>query len=127
MNRAEKRAQVKKLQKAVGISREDAIEAVRKYSQPKISLYEGTKVQINYDEIVSHPDWEKMNPKYKNFVETHKDGVYTVEYDATKKANNSSDKASLVCLAEDENSPKWLFFASDLIIADQTGAHIIKE
>jgi len=126
MNREQRRSKIKELQKK-GLSNNEAKEVLERYLHPTISLYEGTKVKINYEEMTSHPDWPKLNPRLRDFVESHKDDIYTVEYDPVKKNNNAPDKRSMVCLKEDETNPKWLFFASDLIIADQTGAHIIKE
>lgn len=126
MNREQKRAKIKEFQKKYGLSALEAKDVLNRYLNPKINLYEGTKVQLNYKEMESHPDWGKLNPKYKEFVENNRNTIFTVEYDPIKKKNNTSDKSSMVCLKEDITVPKWLFFTSDLIIADQTGAVIDK-
>lgn len=73
---------------------------------------EGAKVKLHYRNIVSHPDYPKKTEVYKNFVETNKNKVFTVEYD---KIGNHSPL--LVCLKEDKSKVKWLFHSTyDLII-----------
>lgn len=114
MNRKERRAQVKYLQKNAKISREAAKELVeRRYSHQE--LEEGTKVKLNWELIKRHPDWAIQREDYREWVEAHKDEVFTVEWDENRKQNNTSDKKILVCLAEDTTDPKWLFYTSTLI------------
>lgn len=71
---------------------------------------EGTKVKINYNNISSQPDYSNKNPKYIDFVEKHKDDIFTVEYDPKRKQDSY-----LVCLKEDNNPIKWLWLVTDLI------------
>ena len=78
-------------------------------------LEEGTKVKLNWELIKRHPDWKIQRKDYKEWVEAHKDEVFTVEWDENRKKNNTSDKKFLVCLKEDETEPKWLFYSSTLI------------
>lgn len=114
MNRKERRAQAKYLQKTVKMSKEQAKEYVeRQYSHQQ--LEEGTKVKLNWELIKRHPDWKIQREDYRTWVEAHKDEVFTVEWDESRKKNNSKDKKMLVCLAEDTTEPKWLFFTSTLI------------
>ena len=114
MNRKERRAQTKYLQKTVKMSKEQAKEYVeRQYSHQQ--LEEGTKVKLNWELIRRHPDWKIQRADFKAWVEAHKDEVFTVEWDKKRKENNSKDKKMLVCLAEDTTEPKWLFFTSTLI------------
>lgn len=114
MNRKDRRAQTKILQKTAKISRADAKKLVEmKYSH--YPLEEGTKVKLNWELIKRHPDWKIQRKDYKEWVEAHKDEVFTVEWDENRKRNNTSDKKFLVCLKEDETDPKWLFYSSTLI------------
>ena len=114
MNRKDRRAQIKVLQKTAKISRADAKKLVEmKYSH--YPLEEGTKVKLNWELIKRHPDWKIQRKDYKEWVEAHKDEVFTVEWDENRKKNNTSDKKFLVCLKEDETEPKWLFYSSTLI------------
>ena len=114
MNRKDRRAQIKVLQKTAKISRADAKKLVEmKYSH--YPLEEGTKVKLNWELIKRHPDWKIQRKDYKEWVEAHKDDVFTVEWDEKRKNNNTSDKKFLVCLKEDETNPKWLFYSSTLI------------
>ena len=114
MNRKERRAQAKYLQKTVKMSKEQAKEYIeRQYSHQQ--LEEGTKVKLNWELIRRHLDWKIQRKDFKEWVEAHKDEVFTVEWDKKRKENNSRDKKMLVCLAEDTTEPKWLFFTSTLI------------
>lgn len=119
MNREQRRKKIKELQKNNNLTREQALEIVQAKIKTSTHLFEGVKVKLNYKEITAHPDWQKINPKLKAFVEENKDNVFTVEYDLKKKESNSKDKDILVCLKEDTNEPKWLFYTSDLIICDE--------
>ena len=102
------------MQKTAKISRTDAKKLVEmKYSH--YPLEEGTKVKLNWELIKRHPDWKIQRKDYKEWVEAHKDEVFTVEWDENRKRNNTSDKKFLVCLKEDETDPKWLFYSSTLI------------
>ena len=102
------------MQKTAKISRADAKKLVEmKYSH--YPLEEGTKVKLNWELIKRHPDWKIQRKDYKEWVEAHKDEVFTVEWDENRKRNNTSDKKFLVCLKEDETDPKWLFYSSTLI------------
>ena len=105
---------MKYLQKNVKMTKEQAQEYVeRRYSHQQ--LEEGTKVKLNWELIRRHPDWKIQRKDFKEWVEAHKDEVFTVEWDEQKKKNNTTDKKILVCLAEDTTEPKWLFYTSTLI------------
>ena len=76
---------------------------------------EGTKVKLNIKQIKSHPDYERLTDKYKSWVEEHRNYIFTVEYDPKHTVN-----PTLLCLAEDESSPKWLFWEGDLTVVNKT-------
>lgn len=114
INREEKRKYIKTL-RAKGISKEDA-ELYLNYKQKTesiISIPEGTKVNLDLEQIKSQPDYERHPEKYKNWVEANEDNVFTVEYDEGKKVNPVT-----VCLKEDESQPKWLFWIGDLKVVE---------
>lgn len=113
MNRAQKRAEVRMLQKR-GVKREVARKIVTQYYNDT-PLEEGTPVKINYEMMIRHPDWKIQRDDYKEWVEAHKDETFTVEWDATRKERNSNDKKLNVCLKEDTTEPKWLFNTATLI------------
>lgn len=68
----------------------------------------GDKVKINYDKITDGQKWTGVNPKYKEFIEAHKDEVFTAEETEKKHAN-------IFQLAEDDSEAKWLFWGGHLI------------
>ena len=117
MNRADRRAAVKKLTKG-GLTRESAQTFVKrmtdKTSNP-VTAWEGEKVKLDYERMISYPDWKQLREDYRNWVTEHKDDVFTVEFDPVKKAGKAGNVNKVVQLVEDTTSPKWLFFAGDLI------------
>lgn len=76
---------------------------------------EGSKVKLNYDRIMENT--EGKSELYLKFVEDHKDEVMTIEYDEHHK-----ESPTIFCLKEDNNSVKWLFDISDLILIEMAGA-----
>jgi len=75
-------------------------------------LQPGDKVQLHLEAIKTHPDYDRKSSKYKDFCENNADRIFTVEY-------NEGLKPSVVCLAEDESNPKWLFWIGDLKKVDE--------
>jgi len=73
-------------------------------------LREGERVKLNYDRIVAHPFWINGNLKYKEFVESNKDIIFTIEFEEKQK----KDKIQCV-LKEDVSLCKWIFNECDLI------------
>jgi hypothetical protein len=71
---------------------------------------EGTKVKLNYKQISSRPDYSTNLSRWHDFVELHKDDVFTVEYDSKRKKD-----PYLVCFKEDDSPIKWLWLVTDLI------------
>lgn len=117
MNREERRAAVKKLIKK-GLTKESAITFVKRMDSittNPITAWEGEKVTLDYNRIISYPDWKQMREDYRNWVTEHKNDIFTVEFDPLKKERQTADYNSLVQFVEDETKPKWLFWAGDLI------------
>ena len=92
----------------------DRLNAFSDLPKYKECLLEGDFVKLNTKKIKSHPDYAKMRPVYKEFIESNDGVVFTVEYD-----KNKQDKPNLVCLKEDMSDPKFLFWDGDLLILDQ--------
>lgn len=117
MNREERRTAVKKLTKK-GLTKESAITFVKRMDSittNPITAWEGEKVTLDYNRIISYPDWKQMREDYRNWVTEHKNDIFTVEFDPLKKERQTADYNSLVQFVEDETKPKWLFWAGDLI------------
>ncbi len=67
----------------------------------------GDKVMLDLERITHRPNYNKLVPAYREFCEKNAGRIFTVVYE---KGKNSS----IVCLAEDETTPKWLFWVGDL-------------
>lgn len=79
-----------------------------------LSIPEGSKVKFRIDKMKAHPDWNKLEENYRNFVETNVNTVFTVEYD-----EQYLYEPLWVCLAEDSNPIKWLFYIGDLQVIEE--------
>lgn len=107
MNRQQRRAFVKKAQ-SKGISKNvaEAYIAIKEAGLDKLSLpkqfQEGDRVKLDVEKIKGYKDYEKMNPKYKEFVESNADTVFTAH----------PERETLVSLKE---QPEWLFWSGNLI------------
>lgn len=107
MNRKQRRAFVKKA-KSKGISKNvaEAYLAIKEAGLDKVSLpkqfQEGDKVKLDVEKIKKRKDYEKMNPKYKEFVESNVDTVFTAHL----------ERETLISLKE---QPEWLFWGGSLI------------
>lgn len=100
MNRKQRRS----MQKKSGLSANQvkAVESLMSGTPLKVdTLPEGQQVRLNLEKIHANPDFERMMPRYKKFVNESYDKVYTVEHDA-----RFGHDSSLVCLAEDESEVK---------------------
>jgi hypothetical protein len=116
MNREVRRKYINTLKKQ-GFSKSeiDSVLAMKQLTENDNQEYlsEGQKVKLNLESIMNHPDYKKNldsnKLNYHNFVESHKDTIFTVEYDPKYMTN-----PYLVCLKEDDNNPRWLFHKLDL-------------
>ena len=130
MNREERRAAVKKLTKK-GLTRGSATTFVKRMDAitiNPITTWEGEQVTLDYNRIISYPDWKQLRKDYRDWVTEHKNDVFTVEFDPLKKEKQTADYNSFVQLKEDETNPKWLFWAGDLIpVEGQTRPDTDKE
>ena len=79
------------------------------------TIPEGTKVKLNYENIINEPDYTKKVKAYREFVENNKNKIFTVQYDEKYK-----NKPILVSLKEDTSKIKWLWYCeTDLIVLDE--------
>lgn len=107
MNREQKRAFVKKAKKR-GVSANAAKAYVEIISNgagqttPKQDIAEDEKVKLNIETIKARQNYEKMSDKYKEFVDTNADTIFTAHI----------ERPTLISLKEE---PKWLFWCGDLI------------
>ena len=102
MNREQKRAFVKKAKKR-GVS----ANAAKAYAEiisngAKQDIAEDEKVRLNIETIKARQNYEKMSDKYKEFVDTNADTIFTAHI----------ERPTLISLKEE---PKWLFWCGDLI------------
>lgn len=107
MNREQKRAFVKKAKKR-GVS-DDAAKAYAEIisngagqTTPKQDIAEDEKVKLNIETIKTRQNYERMSNKYKEFVDSNADTVFTAHV----------ERPTLISLKEE---PKWLFWCGDLI------------
>lgn len=70
-------------------------------------LDKGKKVKLNVEKLKEF----HQSVKFKNFVDKHKDVIFT--------ANLYDDYKTMFTLLEDPTKPKWLFFEDDLIVVDE--------
>lgn len=107
VNRQQRRAFIKKA-KSKGISKNaaEAYIAIKEAGLDKLSLpkqfQEGDKVKLDVEKIKRRKDYDKMNPKYKEFVESNVDTIFTAHL----------ERETLISLKE---QPEWLFWSGSLI------------
>ena len=115
MNREQRRRMAKTMQNVTDKNPNVAIlmmkammdEQIQSNMKPK--FLPGDKVKLNYSKIISDKDYSRLVSSRKKFVEENKDTIFTVEYDP-RHTNNPQ----VVCLSEDVNDPKWLWFVGQL-------------
>ena len=110
MNRAQRRQLTrdrKKIDKSINLIRD----VQGQINREGLSIPEGTRVQFNLKKMKAHPDWNRLELRYREFVEQNIDTIFTVEYD-----EQYPKEPLWVCLAEDPNPVKWLFYIGDLEI-----------
>lgn len=110
MNRKQKRNIQGALRKKGYSERQIASYLMLKEREEQAGKYaEGDKVQLDIQKLTGHPNWPRLRQEYREWVLAHTGQTFTVQYDPQQK-----ERPSLVCLAEDETVPKWLFFVGDL-------------
>lgn len=108
MNREQRRKYERQL-RSKGITEKDIELFFNALSSIGVEIKNGDKVRINTERIRNHPDYERMNPKYKQFLSDNEDKEFT----ATKIKNGFS--RSFVEFEEDTTDPPWLWCMDDLI------------
>lgn len=69
---------------------------------------EGEKVRLKTKQIIERKDWVNRNPKYKDFITSNHDTVFTVHFEEKYAKGHA-----IACLNEDTSDPKWLFWVGD--------------
>lgn len=117
MNREQKRAFVKKAQRK-GVSKKtaEAYAEIMDMGDGKViepqDIQEGERVKVNLEIIKARKNFENMNDKYKSFVETNSDKVYTAHL----------ERPTLISFVEE---PSWLFYSGDLIRVGRCDDNVI--
>lgn len=111
MNREQKRALEKKSRKN-GMNKELAktfaeIASGTGNNSPRQDISEGDKIQLNVELIKSRKNYDRMNPKYKELVESSEGKIFTAHVERTH----------MISLVEE---PAWLFWSGDLIKIPET-------
>lgn len=113
MNRKERRDYIKRMKRDMfdsGMLRAERAKQVQ-YAQNKMDkkhLEEGTKVKLKYGDISKRFNSE-TNPEWMNWVNDHKDDIFTVQYEEKHK-----EKKAFCVFKEDTSIVKWLWFSEDL-------------
>ena len=108
MNREQRRSYVKKMQKK-GMSKKTAKTYAEMLSfgsgkaTPPLEIKEDEQVKLNLENIKARKNYEKMTDKYKEFVNSNADRVFTAHV----------EKENLLISLKEE--PEWLFWSGDLI------------
>lgn len=82
---------------------------LREMAKMPKDLKEGDKVTFNPEWIANSPFYKQMNAERREFVQSHKDEVFTLAYDEGKEGSSS-----LFVFEEDMNETKYLWHASEL-------------
>lgn len=82
---------------------------LREMAKAPTDLKAGDKIQFSEDWINNSPFYKQMNPTRREFVEAHKNDIFTLAYDEGKEGSST-----LFVLEEDDNETKWLWHASEL-------------
>lgn len=90
-------------------------------SKEDLKLFEGDLVKLNYNKIISYPNYKQvMRKEYIEFVENHKNDILTVEYDPRRILEGLDSMNYIVQLKEDVTNPKFLFSSIDLILVKRS-------
>ena len=79
----------------------------KKIADKSLDIKDGDKVRLNINRIQSYKDYYKRPDKYKLWVKSHHNDVFTVELYGDKKVRCT--------FKEDTTDPKWIFWLGDLI------------
>lgn len=81
-------------------------------SYNNIETFDGKKVQINVDRILSRK--LSISDRFRKFLLKNKDCVFT----AVDTQKGTKFTGAMYELAEDDSPVKWLFYADDLIVKE---------
>lgn len=101
MNRKEKRLFIKKARDA-GFDKKMAEMYLAIKESGANELKEGDKIKLDVKKITESKGYQNLNPKYKEFVESNVNTVFTAHL----------EQKGLISLIE---QPEWLFWSGNLI------------
>ena len=107
MNRAERRHPTKSKQVRQVLDDLNKVAKIKQMLDGDWPFQPGDKVKLNIEVITGDQEYGRKLPAYKAFCERNANRVFTIEY-------VEGMHPSVVCLAEDESDPKWLFWVGDL-------------
>jgi len=67
-------------------------------------IKEDEKVKLNLEAIKARKNYERLSPKYKEFVESNEDTVFLAHV----------ERPNIISMKDEENK-QWLFWSGDLI------------
>lgn len=91
------------------LTRKMTSKIVKEYIKQKNGIPNGTQVKLNLSTIQKDPNYQRKSDKWKEWIEEHKEEIFTVEYDP-----KFGEQPKVVTLKEDTSDPKWLWFIGDL-------------
>lgn len=107
MNRAERRHPTKARQVQRIMDDLDKVAKIKQTMDWDWPVKPGDKVRLNMEAITRAQEYGRWLPAYRAFCENNSDRIFTAEY-------VEGMSPSVVCFAEDESTPKWLFWVGDL-------------
>lgn len=117
MNREQKRKLTKEM-KSKGITKEDAAQELHRRIEIQnklfsgLSIAEGTKVKLNYTQIIEDVNYPRLVDRYKAWIESHKDKELIIVYD------EKHPKGDMVRLKDDIDTSIWIFWVGELIVIE---------
>ena len=91
------------------LTRKMTSKIVKEYIKQKNGIPNGAQVKLNLSAIQKDPNYQRKSDKWKEWIEQHKEEIFTVEYDP-----KFEEQPKVVTLKEDTSNPKWLWFIGDL-------------
>lgn len=82
---------------------------MREMVKAPTDLKAGDKVQFSEDWINNSPFYKQMNPARREFVEAHKNDIFTLAYD-----KNHDGSSTIFVFEEDDSEEHWLWSSTEL-------------
>ena len=86
----------------------DIYKALIESKKSDVVICDGDQVKLNVKKIQKHPDYKRLNPRYKQFVEENADKIFTASV-----GDENGSIPNTVGLKESEDT--WLCWVGDII------------